>query len=226
MGLVELSYVAGIVSAAFGGGSLIASVLPFLQLKGRYASLQKALRGIRSPRDEVIQSIYGNEDDWSELVNWLDRGEVLLALVQQRVIRRAVVAAIALVTVIATIPVDFVGAMDNRAPAIEWHDLIAVVIVTLAPRLAFFRDWLLSAAEKKFLQNFRDLEEAFYRREVAPKIDVFNGVFERLFSHVSGTADEELEEIRKQLSELNGRVSTLVNKSPTPDAISHDSSRV
>jgi hypothetical protein len=211
VGIIELSYFASVVSAVFGGGSLIVSVLPFLQLKGRYANLQKALRGIRSPKDEKAMNIYGNEDDWSELVRWLDRGEVLLGMVQQRVIRRTIVAVVAVVTVVATIPLDVVGVPDvsANARAIEWHDLIAAVAVTIAPRLAFFRDWLLGDVEKKFLENFRDLEEAFYRREVAPKLDLFNAVFRRLFFHVSGSADEELAAVRSQLHELSARVSAL-----------------
>ena len=68
MGLLELSALAGIVGTVFGGGSLIVSILPFFQLKGRYEGLRKALRGIRSRKDEGIQSIFGREAEWSELI--------------------------------------------------------------------------------------------------------------------------------------------------------------
>jgi hypothetical protein len=217
MGLLELSYLASIVGAIFGGGSLIASVLPFFQLKGRYAGLQKALRSVRSPGDEEIPHVFGNEADWSKLIQWLDRGEVILAMVQQRVIRRALVAAVALLAVVAFVAIDFAGAPDFPVGAgtIEWQDFIGVAAVTVGPRLVFFRNWLLRDTEKKFLQNFHDLEEAFYRREVAPKIDLFNAVFNRLFSHVSGSADEELAEVRDELRKLSDRVSTLQPKSAT-----------
>lgn len=213
MGLIELSSLAAIVSAAFGGGSLLVSILPFLQLKGRYESLRKALRSIESPKDGGHQSIYGNKGDWLELVQWLDRGEVLLVLVQQRIIRRALIAGVALIAIIATIPLDMFAATSSGR---TWHDVVAVVAVTIVPRLAFFKKWLLTDAEKKFLHNFRDLEEAFYRREVAAKIDLFNAVFQRLFSHVSGSSEEELAVLQDQLRDLSKRVSEISAKSPKP----------
>jgi hypothetical protein len=208
MGLFELSALAGIVSTVFGGGSLIVSILPFFQLKGRYEGLRKGLRGIRSRKDEVTQSIYGREADWTELIQWLDRGEMLLGLVRERVMRRALLAAVALVGVIATIPIDFPGVPDvsPQARGIEWHDLVAIVVVTIGPRLAFFKKWLLTDAERKFIKNFGDLEEAFYRREVAPKIDLFNSVFQRLFSHVSGSVDDDLAAVREELGDLVTKV--------------------
>jgi len=211
MGLLELSALAGIVGTVFGGGSLIVSILPFFQLKGRYEGLRKALRGIRSRKDEGIQSIFGREAEWSELIQWLDRGEMLLALVRERVMRRVLLAAVALVGVIATIPIDFPAVPDvsARARGVEWHDLVAIVVVTVGPRLAFFRKWLLTDAERKFIKNFGDLEEAFYRREVAPKIDLFNSVFQRLFSHVSGSVDEDLVTVREQLGDLASKVEAL-----------------
>lgn len=211
MGLLELSALASILGTVFGGGSLIVSILPFLQLKGRYDGLRKALRGIRSRKDEGVSSVYGKEAEWSELIQWLDRGEVLLALIRERVIRRALLAALALVAVVATIPIDFEGVSDisPHARGIEWHDLVAIVLATIGPRLAFFKKWLLTDAERKFIKNFGDLEEAFYRREVAPKIDLFNSAFTRLFLHLSGSVDEDLSAVRNQLGDLASKVDAL-----------------
>jgi hypothetical protein len=211
MGLIELSALAGIVGTVFGGGSLIVSILPFFQLKGRYEGLRKALHGIRSRKDEGTQSIYGREAEWSELIQWLDRGEMILGLVRERVVRRALLAVIALVGIIVRIPIDFPGVPDVSAQArgIEWHDLVAIVVVTIGPRLAFFRKWLLTDAERKFIKNFGDLEEPFYRREVAPKIELFNSVFQRLFSHVSGSVDDDLAAVREELGDLVSKVEAL-----------------
>jgi hypothetical protein len=202
----------GIWGWEFGGlGAAVSST------EGTVRESPKGPASVRSPEDEEIQHVFGNEADWSKLIQWLDRGEVILAMVQQRVIRRALVAAVALFAVVAFIAIDFVGAPDFRmgASTIEWQDLVGVVAVTLGPRLVFFRNWLLRDAEKKFLQNFHDLEEAFYRRGVAPKIDLFNAVFSRLFSHVSGSADEELAEVRDELRKLSERVSATESRSAT-----------
>jgi hypothetical protein len=213
MGLVELSALAGIVSTVFGGGSLIVSILPFFQLKGRYEGLRKGLRSIRSRKDQGTQSIFGKEADWTELIEWLDRGEMILGLVRERVMRRTLLAAVALVGIIATIPIDFPGVSDVSAQArgIEWHDLVGIVVVTIGPPLAFFRKWLLTDAERKFIKNFGDLEEAFYRREVAPKIDLFNSVFQRLFSHVSGSVDDDLAAIHEELGDLVSKVEAALS---------------
>jgi hypothetical protein len=167
MGLESLSYLAAIIAAVLGGGQLVVSLFPFFRLKGQYESLQEALRGIRSPKDERYASIYG---DWPALLKWLDVGALLIGPVQRRAMRQAVVGGTALVAVIATIPIN--PYLDKTG--IKWHDLIAVAVAAIVPRLMFVRNWLLPESERKFLRYFYDLEEAFYRREVVPKLDTFN----------------------------------------------------
>jgi hypothetical protein len=196
MGLEGLSYIAAIVSAVLGGGQLLTSVLPFFHLKGRYESLQQALRGVRSPKDERYSNVYGN---LPTLIKWLDFGEVILGPVQQRVMRQAVLAGGALVTVIASIPINF-GASKT---GIEWHDIAAIAFACLIPNLTFLNNWFLPQSEREFLRNFCALEDAFYRREVKPKIDLFNKVVSQEFPLFRAATDEEyaqlLDKLRKSL---------------------------
>src|SRR5215218_7897081 len=202
MGIVEL---ATVISTVLGGGSLLLQVLPFLQLKGEYESLRSTLKRVRSPQDERTQNVYGNEAAWLELVRWLDLGAVIVNPVRRRVFRRAVIATAAIITLIATVIFDNLGA-PGKSGAVEWRDLLALVLVAIGPRLAFLKRWLLTEAEAKFLANLHDLEEAFYRREVAPRLDLFNAVFARQFSYVQGSAADELAGIRADLNALNKRI--------------------
>ena len=215
MGLVELANLATVVSAVLGGGSLLLQILPFIQLKGEYESLRSALKGIRSPQDEPTQNVYGNEAAWLDLVRWLDRGQMIVNPVRRRVFRRAVIAAAAIVTLIATVIFDNLGATD-KSGAVAWLDLVALILVAIGPRLTFLKRWLLTEAEAKFLTNLHDLEEAFYRREVAPRLDLFNAVFARQFSHVQGSAGDEFAVLRAELEKLNIRVAELAAKKELP----------
>jgi len=165
---------------------------------------------VRSPEDERNQSVFGSDAEWLELVRWLDRGNLILVPLRRRVTRRAIIAALGLLALVATIPFDIPNALRVRgAGNLEWNDIFVIVVVAVTPRLRVFKGWLLGETEKRFLQNLLDLETAFYRREVTPRIEIFNAVFDRKFAHVRGAASQEFSTILDELQALRARVDVL-----------------
>jgi hypothetical protein len=211
MELPALANLVSVISGVLGGASLLFQVLPFLQAKGEYEALRAALRSARFPKDEVTQSVYGNESDWRELVAWLDRGNLLMVPLRRRVIRRTIIAVCTMTILVLSIPFDAqtVDGVRSSGDPIEWFDFLTMAVVAIGPQFAFFKRWLLSDTEKKFMENFRDLEDAFYRREVAPRLDVFNSVFQRLFSHTQGSARDEVSVLTQRLDDLARQVGAV-----------------
>jgi hypothetical protein len=216
MGLVELANLAAVVSAVLGGGQLLLQILPFLQLKGEYETLRDSLRAIKSPQDERYHSVFGGEKDWEELIRWLDYGMLILVPLRRRIARRSIIASGALIALVATTLLDIPNNPTVRGTAgqIEWLDVLAIILSVAVPRLAFFKDWLLTPAERLFIANFHDLEDAFYRREVAPRLDTFNAVFDRRFSHVRGSWHDEIAVVNREVENLRKRVEGLAAKLP------------
>lgn len=142
----------------------------------------------------------------------LDFGEVILGPVQQRAMQQAVLAGGALVTVIASIPINF-GASKT---GIEWHDIAAIAFACLIPNLTFLNNWFLPQSEREFLRNFCALEDAFYRREVKPKIDLFNKVVSQEFPFFRAATDEDYAQLLDRLEEaLPSAISAIAEGKPS-----------
>lgn len=65
----------------------------------------------------------------------------------------------------------------------------------------YLRLWFLPQSEREFLRNFYALEDAFYRREVKPKIDLFNKVVSQEFPLFRAATDEDYAQLLDRLRE-------------------------
>lgn len=188
---MELGLLATVLGTILGGGSLWLGVLPHLRTKGRNSSLRNALRSIeRTPdrsREHDKRTKEAQDDSkahWDRLVAWLDKGELLLEPVRQRLIRRLVVIAFSAVLTVSAIPFDIQPNpfFNETTGSLELHDVGLLIALLIGPFFAFREKWTLSKQEREFLKNLNDLYEAFYEKEVVGKLDEFNSECDVFFN--------------------------------------------
>lgn len=200
-------------STLISGAGLILQALPYFLAKSKYEALRLALDGLKFEADEFTESKTLNiskpqpplfdEQEHRRLISYLDIGEVMLPLVRQRAFTRITIVAIVSLLAIMMVPFNFhERAVFAGHPSFEWQDVVILFGVALGPYVAFVRRFLLSEDESLFLKNLQNLHEEFYRREVAPRLALFNYKVKLLFPSLPDVSKKELEQLQTHLDAL------------------------